>query len=327
MIAIPSRHRSLVLLATVLAAQVFLLAVQIRREPQGRLIRVWTISLISPLERAGSWSVTHVRGAWNHYIALRGERRENEQLRQEVEALKLRAQQLEGRAAEADRLSTLLDFRQAHAETPLLAARVIGAGVDAASQIIHIDRGAREGVRRNMGVITPDGAVGKVIEVFRDTAQVLLITDKESGVGAMLTDSRVQAPVGGTGEPLLVMKYISSEEKVAPGAHVVTSGMDRIFPADIPVGTVTEVKPGYPFLQIRVKPAAQLDRLEAVFVLLTLQPLETKTDAATASPTTVAPASPAAAPSPSGHPAQRGPSPAGAGVTPPPKSTAPGAPR
>jgi hypothetical protein len=103
--------------------------------------------------------------------------------------------------------------------------------------------------------------------------------------------------------------------------------MDRIFPADIPVGTVTEVKPGYPFLQIRVKPAAQLDRLEAVFVLLTLQPLETKTDAATASPATVAPASPAVAPSPSSHPARRGPFPTGAGVIPPPKSTAPGTPR
>ncbi|MGA2484111.1 MAG: rod shape-determining protein MreC [Candidatus Acidiferrales bacterium] len=327
MIAIPSRHRSLVLLATILAGQVFLLAIQIRREPQGRLIRVWTISLISPFERAGAWGVTHVRGAWRHYIALRGERRENEQLRQEVETLKLRVQQLEGRAAEVDRLSTLLAFRQAHAETPLLAARVIGAGVDPTSQLIYIDRGARDGVRRNMGVITPDGAVGKVIEVFRDTAQVLLITDKESGVGAMLSDSRVQAPVGGTGEPLLVMKYISSEEKVAVGARVVTSGMDRIFPAGIPVGYVTEAKPGYPFEQVRVKPAAQLDRLEAVFVLLTLQPLETKTEAAGPSPTSAAPASSAAAPSPSDRPAQSGPSPARAGVTPPPKSPAPGAPR
>jgi rod shape-determining protein MreC len=276
MIAIPSRHRSLALLGVVLAAQVLLLAVQIRNQPRGRLLRVWSVSLISPLGRAGSWSVTRVRGAWHHYIALRGARRENEELRQEVADLRLRVQQLEARAADADRLAALLQFSKAHTETPMLAARVIGAGVDAASQIIYIDRGSRDGVHRNMGVITPDGVVGKIIEVFRNTSQVLLVTDKDSGVGAMLADSRIQTPAGGTGEPWLVLKYLDNDNKVEVGAPVVTSGMDRIFPPQIPVGKVAEVKPGNPFQQIRVKPAARLDRLEGVFVLLTLQPLETQ---------------------------------------------------
>jgi rod shape-determining protein MreC len=284
MISIPSRHRSLALLASVLAAQVFLLAVQIRPDSRSkqRLIRVWAISLISPLERAGAWGVEHVRSPWNRYIALRGTRRENEQLHQEVDALKLRIQQLEGRAAEADRLSALLEFRRSHADTPMLAARVIGAAADPASQIIFIDRGTRDGLRRDMAVITPDGIVGKIIDVVRDTSQVLLITDKDSGVGAMLSDSRVQAPVSGTGEPLLVMKYVSNDDKVVPGARVVTSGMDRIFPADLPIGTVAEAKLGNPFQQIRVKPVAALDRLEAVIVLLSLHPLVAQTEAAPA---------------------------------------------
>ncbi len=63
-----------------------------------------------------------------------------------------------------------------------------------------------------MGVITPDGVVGKVIESYSDTAQVLLLTDKDSGVGAMLVESRIQSPVGGTGEPLLIMKYIPNDD-------------------------------------------------------------------------------------------------------------------
>jgi len=277
MIAIPSRHRSLALLGVFLAAQVFLLAVQIRN-PRGHLLRAWSISLISPLGRAGSWGVTHVRGAWSQYFALRGAQRQNEELRREVGDLRLRVQQLEVRAADADRLAALLQFRDAHKETPMLAARVIGAGVDPASQIIYIDRGSRDGVRRSMGIITTDGVVGKAVEVFRDASQVLLITDKESGIGAMLADSRVQSPAGGTGEPLLVLKYLDNDIKVQVGARVVTSGMDRIFPPEIPVGTVAEVKPGNPFQQIRVKPAAHLDRLEGVFVLLTLQPLETQSE-------------------------------------------------
>jgi rod shape-determining protein MreC len=162
----------------------------------------------------------------------------------------------------------------------MLAARVIGTSADTASQTIYLDRGERDGIRRNMGVITPDGVVGKVIESYRDTAQVLLLTDRESGVGAMLSDSRIQSPVGGTGEPLLSMKYIPTDDTVNVGEHVVTSGMDRIFPRDLPVGVVAEIKSARPFQQVRVRPAANLQRLEEVIVLLTLHPLEQKKEPA-----------------------------------------------
>ena len=136
-------------------------------------------------------------------------------------------------------------------------------------------------MRRNMGVITPDGAVGKIIEVYRDNAQVLLLTDKDGGAGAMLVDSRTQHPVGGTGDPMLQMKYVSTEDKVNVGEKIVTSGLDKIFPPDIPVGTVMEIKAGSPFKQINVQPAAKLDRLEAVIVLLTLAPVEFKKETET----------------------------------------------
>jgi len=144
---------------------------------------------------------------------------------------------------------------------------------------VDIDRGSRDGIRRNMAVITPDGVVGKVIEVFATTSQILLLTDKESGIGAMLAESRIQSPVGGNGEPLLVMKYVANDDNVKSGESVVTSGMDRIFPRDLPLGTVTEVKAGNPFKQIRVKPSANLERLEEVIVLLSQEPLEMKNEA------------------------------------------------
>ncbi len=166
----------------------------------------------------------------------------------------------------------------------MLAARVIAASADTASRTIFIDRGERDGVRKDMGVITPDGVVGKVIEAFRGTSQILLLTDRDSGVGAMLADSRLQSPVGGTGEPLLLMKYVSSDDEVNTGQRVVTSGMDRIFPKDLPVGIVVDIKPGNPFKQVRVRPAANLDRLEEVLVLLTLHPLEIKQEPNAAAP-------------------------------------------
>src|SRR5260370_16546305 len=92
----------------------------------------------------------------------------------------------------------------------------------------------------------------------------------------MLADSRIQSPVAGQGEPVLVMKYVPNDDDVNPGERVITSGMDRIFPRDLPVGTVTEIKSGNPFKQIRIKPAANLERLEEEFVLFSLHPLKIK---------------------------------------------------
>jgi len=277
MLAIPGRHRSFALLGAVLAAQVLLLAIQIRSDQRHvRLIRVWAVTLITPFERAGTWCVGKVSGTWNNYFALVHVRREDQQLQAEVDQLKIRNSQLEGEAAEAERLRELVAFRDAHADVPMLPARVIASSADSASRVIYINRGDRDGVRRNMGVITPDGVVGKVLESYSGTAEVLLVTDKDSGVGALLADTRVQGPVSGAGEPLLTMKYVSNDENVTLGEKIVTSGEDRIFPKDLPVGNVAEIKAGVPFKQIHVTPAAHLDRLEEVLVLLTRQELNTK---------------------------------------------------
>jgi rod shape-determining protein MreC len=267
MVGIPSRHRSFALLAGVLLAQVLMLALQVKRDSRGRLIRVWSMTAVTPFEKGGAWGFGKVRGVWDHYFALQGTSRLNEELRNENGELKLTISQLQSKAAEADRLAVLLNFRQSHEKVPMVMARVIGT----ASHTLEIDRGERDGIRRNMAVITPDGAVGKIIESYRDTAQVLLLSDKEGGAGAMLVSSRIQSPVKGTGEPMLSMSYVAAEETVNAGEKIVTSGMDKIFPRDVPIGTVLDVKQGNPFKQIRVRPAAKLDRLEEVIVLLTQQ--------------------------------------------------------
>jgi rod shape-determining protein MreC len=294
MVAIPSKHKSLTLLAGVLIAQLLMLAVQIKRDSHGRLIRVWAISAAYPFEQSGSWGFGKIRGVWTHYFALHTTAQENEALRVENDALKLTIAQLQTRAAEADRLAAILNFKQTHEEVPMVAARVIAASAGTASRTVEVDRGERDGLKANMAVITPDGAVGKVIEVFGNTAQVLLLTDKDGGAGAMLVDSRTQGVVGGTGEPMLQMKFVANEDAVGMGEKIVTSGMDKIFPRDIPVGTVVEVKAANPFKQIRVQPAAKLERLETVIVLLSQTPVEFKNQAqstaATQNTTATAPA-------------------------------------
>ena len=225
-----SRHRPLALLATVVLAQVLLLAFQIKRVNNVRLVRYWAVELMTPLERAGTWTFSHVGGVWSGYVGLRNTRAENERLRGELDTLRLRNRELESHAAEAQRLSTLLNFHEAHTEASMLAAEVIGASADPTSHTLFINRGERDHLRRNMGVITPDGVVGKIVEVFPSTAQVLLINDKDSGVGALFASSRTHGVVKGSGDPEPHMEYVINEEKLQPGDAIVTSGEDRIFP-------------------------------------------------------------------------------------------------
>ena len=293
MFEIATRRRPYILLAVSLVFQILLLAVQVRRPDGARLIRVWAVELLTPAERAGSWVMDMVRGGWTGYVSLFRANRDNQKLRQQLGELTMRTSELEGRAAEAQRLAGLLEFREAHADAPMLAARVIG-GDAGAGRAIYLDRGERDGVQPNMGVITPQGVVGKVLEVYSATSQVLLLTDKNSGAGALLANSRTQGAARGSGGPLLQLDYVSNDQEVAAGERVLTSGMDRIFPKDLPLGIVMETRPGNPFKQIQVRPAARLDQLEEVLILIDRKQWDWEPQAAAAPETNPAPRIPGA---------------------------------
>jgi rod shape-determining protein MreC len=292
-----SRHRPLALLAAAVLAQVLLLAYQIRRAHDVRLIRYWSVEASMPAARGGTWFFSHLGGLWSGYVGLHNARNENAQLRDEVGQLQLRNSELETQAAEARRLEVLLNFRDEHSEAQMLAAQVIGASADPASETLFINRGEQDHVKRNMGVITPDGVVGKIVEVFPNASQVMLMTDKDMGVGAMFADSRTHGVVKGTGDPLPLMDYVVNDEKLSPGETIVTSGEDRIFPKGLLVGVVASAKEGNPFQKIQVRPAARLDRLEDVIVLVTMQELTPGKpgDAFMVSPAPPPPPAPAAA--------------------------------
>jgi rod shape-determining protein MreC len=172
-------------------------------------------------------------------------------------------------ADQARRLQALLDFKEKFiAKT--VAAQVIASSGTEQSRLITIDKGSNDHIKVDMPVITPDGIVGKVKEVFPQSSQVLLINDHDSGAGVILESSRLQGIVKGTSVGELQIVDIMSDEKVEPGEHVVTSGGDRIYPKGYAVGTVISSTPDRdndPFLAIKIKPAANLNRLEEVLII------------------------------------------------------------
>jgi rod shape-determining protein MreC len=266
------RYRNLVILVGVLFLQVLGLAMQVKRastETQDtRLIRIWAVGAITPFERGLVWIQSGTGNLWHNYFYLRGVRAENRQLKEQIEQMRLQQVRLSEDAAQARRLQALLAFKEQFiAKT--VAAQVIGSSGSDLSRVVYIDKGENAGLKRDMAVITADGIVGKILTVYPNVAQVLLINDQSSGVGAILEKTRLQGVLRGSASGEVVLERVMSDESVPVGETLLTSGGDQIFPKGLPVGTVANVANGKDlFLNIKIKPAADLSKLEEVLVLV-----------------------------------------------------------
>jgi rod shape-determining protein MreC len=264
------RYRNLIILVGVLFLQVLGLAVQVKRSGDAqstRLIRVWAVDAITPFERIFVRVQNGAGDLWRNYFYLRGVRTENRELKQQIEQMRLQQVRLNEDAAQAHRLQSLLAFKEQYV-SKTVAAQVIGSCGSDLSRCIYIDKGSNDGIRPDMAVITAGGIVGKILKVYDSTSQVLMINDQSSGAGVLLEKSRLQGVLRGTSNGELMLERVMSDESVSPGETVVSSGGDQIFPKGLPVGTVTSVKPGREmFLSIKVKPAADLSRVEEVLVV------------------------------------------------------------
>jgi len=263
-----SRHRNTVVLIAVLFVQLVMLAYQVRRpDSDVPLIREWVSFLVTPPQRLVSGTFRTIANTWSNYIDLRGARRETVNLEDQLSKARIDNLALRDQIREMQRFATLADYAE---KTPLktIAARIIGASASDQSRVIILNKGREDGVRHDMAVITADGVVGKVQRVFEGSSQVLLITDEESGVGALLESSRIHGVLRGQNTYNCSLRYVSNDEKIAVGDRLLSSGEDRVFPKGLPVGTIMQVEPGPDFKKIVVQPAAHMNRLEEVLVVI-----------------------------------------------------------
>jgi rod shape-determining protein MreC len=275
------RYRNLIVLVGVLFAQVFGLAMQVKRttdnEPT-RLIRIWAVDSVTPLEKVLVWMQTSTGNIWHNYFYLRGVRAENRNLKAQIERMSLEQVRMSQDADQARRLQALLAFKEQFI-SQTMAAQVIGSSGSELSRSVYIDKGERDGIKPDMAVITADGIVGKVLRVYRSTSLVLLIDDQTSGVGAILDKTRLQGILRGTPAGEVVLEKVMSDETVPAGELVLTSGGDGIFPKGLLAGRVTKVAPGSElFLNIRVRPAADLSKLEEVLVVTKIDERQAQPD-------------------------------------------------
>lgn len=200
-------------------------------------------------------------------MALREE--DNRELRRKLEESLQEKDRLRELLAENRRLKALLDFRESQTST-VAAARVISRSLDNWAHALVIDRGARDGVTRDMAAITPRGLAGKIISASEGYSTILLLTDINFAAAARLQGSRKEGVVSGSGTHRCILKYVPYEEEVKVGEIVITSGLDSLFPPGIPIGYVSKVDSkgkGGNFQYVEVTPFQDDTRMEEVLVV------------------------------------------------------------
>jgi len=280
------RYRNLLVLLALLLAQIIGLAVQVHRTESGRntldpedmsgvrLIRLWADAVVAPPEQLSHAAKLGAKGLWQNYLDLRSIRAQNQQLQKTIDRLRLEQASLLEDAKQGERLQALVDFQQKYIYKTL-AAQAIGSSGSDSSRVFYIDKGSAEGLDRDMAVLTADGIVGKVREVFPHSAQVLAINDETSGAGVILETTRIRGILRGNASGRLQIVGILKDDRIKPGEKVLTAGGDLIFPRGLPVGVVEKVVPDPErdsFIDVIVTPAAHLDRLDEVLVITSTEP-------------------------------------------------------
>jgi rod shape-determining protein MreC len=262
-----NRYRNITVLLLVIFAQLVLIAVQVRNDQDVRMVRIWSVTAITPLARV----LETVRGGtasfFGSYILMHDAREDNRRLQAELDRLKMENQFLRTEISTADRAKALVAFQQ-RTQSRTIAARVIAAGAGANSKVVFLDRGSGSGVEKGMAVVTPDGIVGKVIAAYPTASEVMLVTDPEFAAGVVSQKNRVVGTLKGLGQSNCKVDYVPSEEKVEAGEMFFTSGDDRIFPKGFPVGVVRVVRPSSPYQEVLVEPSGLERGLEAVLIVL-----------------------------------------------------------
>jgi rod shape-determining protein MreC len=263
-----SRGRSVLVLAVLTAAT--LITLDVREAGPLSSVRAGARDVMSPVADSVDTVFSPV-GDWIDGVTRATSLKdENARLKRELD--EARGRQARARAAteENKELRKLLDL-PFYEDADAVAAQVIEGAPSNFEHTVQIGKGSNDGVGADMAVVTGAGLVGRVIDVSRERATVLLIEAPNSSVGVKIEKSQTTGVVKGRADSdTLRLEFVDPNATVTKGELVSTSGQpDSRFPPTIPVGKVSKVSKARGDLQqdILVQPLAELSRLDYVKVL------------------------------------------------------------
>lgn len=263
------KERAVHVIVPLLVIQFVLLSIQSQNPAGMAPIKTLFFAVQAPIINLSSDIIKGIGGIYHNYIGLQNVRDDNEKLKDQVRQLEMENRSLEEIRQENIRLRRLLSMKDI-IEYKTIEARVIARNPEfLLSNVLYINRGAKDGLKIDFPVLSGDGIIGRTVFVSERQSQVQLITNPDASVGAIVGEERTPGVLSGTGDPLLELKYISNTKPIQTGEIVRSSGLDGIFPKGFLLGKIVDVQKNKEgFYNIEVQPAADLYHIEEVSVLL-----------------------------------------------------------
>jgi len=263
-------YRHLIVLVLFTTLIIFLLSPELQHRPL-LIVERPAGYLVIFFQRGLSAVAEGISHGWSHYIALSRVYEQNQRMGTVIEQLKIENTQLRETVIANDRLTELLGFKQG-SPFRMTAAEVIGRDLSNWYRTIMINKGEKDGLSSDMGVVTPSGVVGRIVKTAATYSHVLLLVDPNSAVAALIQRSREEGIVAGTEKGLAQMKYLSTIADVEVGDLVLTSGLAGSFPKGLPIGKVSRAEKKETDLtqQVEIIPAVDFSRLEEVLVITSI---------------------------------------------------------
>ncbi len=260
-----SRYRNLTVLFVVVVVQLICLAYQVKTRGDGRLIRVWAVTAVTPMAGIVEGIRRNTIGFLEDYFILLDVREQNRKLHADNDRLRMENIYYRNQLSTAVNARALTAFQQV-TPSKTIAARVIGNSTVVTAKAVFIDRGFTSGIKKGMPVVTSEGIVGKVAEVYPLVSQVLLVTDPTFNVGVESQKGHVHGVLD-CGSGICQVEQIQNEDKVSVGEWFYTSGEDRVFPRGFPVGTAVSVQPGQGMKDVKLNLSGAPGGAEEVLVV------------------------------------------------------------
>lgn len=225
------------------------------------------ITVTSPFQRLVQQTISFTSSVWETYFMSVLAVTENQDLKKELSRVREIENRYEELIRENVRLKKFVNFTSSVPET-YVAARVIARDPSPWFKTIMIDKGEADGIEKGSPVLVSEGIVGQIIKVSRQFSRVLLITDRNSAVDALVQNTRVRGMVKGSNEDVCVFVFALRKDEIKPGEMIVSSGLDQVFPKGLRIGRVLAVQKEHSqlFQDITIQTSVDFDKLEEVLV-------------------------------------------------------------
>lgn len=263
------KYQGLAVAFVFIVASLVFLSYHLMRPGQVGFFQKVVMETASPLEKGIHSTFRGLRGVWDRYLFLVGLESENRGLKKKIAELQNEINSYREMYYEVGRLKKILSLEETMIYSTV-AARVVSNERSSLFKTIIIEKGTDDGVTEGLPVVTQQGIVGRTIESSWNVSRVLLVTDYNSNIDALVQGSRAQGILQGGGQQLSRLKYVQRTDEVKAGDTVVTSGLGGIFPKGLVLGTVVtaEKRETGLFQHVEVMPAVDFTKLEEVLVLI-----------------------------------------------------------